>query len=95
MTQAGIQFSWNIANSWLTNNLNKLLWRQKMKIKNFLRDFAITFVIVFIVSMIVSYIYNLIAHSAGSVNWETSFQLAIIFGIVFPAIRIFEKRQKD
>jgi len=66
-----------------------------MKIKNFLRDFAIIFVIVFIVTTIVIYIYNLIAHSAGSFNWETSFQLAIIFGIVLPAIRIFEKRQKD
>ncbi len=66
-----------------------------MKIKKFLRDFAIIFAIVFIVSTIVIYIYNLIAYNAGSVNWETSFQLAIIFGIVFPVIRIFEKRQKD
>jgi hypothetical protein len=66
-----------------------------MKIINFLRDFAITFVIVFIVSMIVSYIYSLIAHSAGAVDWEASFQFAIIFGIVLPAVRIVEKRQKD
>ncbi|NOY36552.1 MAG: hypothetical protein GXO83_03160 [Chlorobi bacterium] len=62
---------------------------------NFLRDFAITFVIVFIVSTIVSYFYSLIAHSAGSVDWETSFRFAVIFGIIFPTIRIVEKRQKD
>ena len=66
-----------------------------MKIINFIRDFTITFIIVFIVSMIVTYFYNLIAHGAASVDWETSFRFAIIFGIVFPMIRIIEKRQKD
>jgi len=66
-----------------------------MKILNFLRDFTITFAIVFIVSMIVTCGYSLIAHGAAAVDWETSFRFAIIFGIVFPMIRIIEKRQKD
>ena len=66
-----------------------------MKTMKFLRDFAITFVIVFIISTIVSYLYGLIADGAGSVDWGASIRLAIIFGIIFPAIRIIERRQKD
>ena len=66
-----------------------------MKIMKFFLDFVITFVIVFIVTTIVSYFYSLIAHGAGSVDWESSFRLAIIFGIIFPTIRKVEKRQKD
>ena len=65
-----------------------------MKIMNFLRVFVITFVIVFIVSTIVSYLYNLIAHGAGSVDWEGSIRLSILFGIMVPGIRIIEKKQK-
>ena len=63
-----------------------------MKIINFFRDFVIIFAIVFIVSTIVSYFYSLIAHGAGSVDWEASIRFAIIFGIIFPAIRIIDKR---
>ncbi len=63
-----------------------------MKILNFLRDFAITFLIVFIVSLIVGYAYSSIAHDSGLIDWETSIQLAVIFGIIFPTIKIFEKR---
>ncbi len=66
-----------------------------MKIIKFLSDFAITFAIVFIVTMIVSYIYSLIVHDAGVIDWEASFRFGIIFGIVFPAIKIFERRKKD
>ncbi|MCK4699859.1 MAG: hypothetical protein KAT38_05980 [Bacteroidales bacterium] len=65
-----------------------------MKTILFLRDFAITFAIVLVVSVIVSYFYSLIAHGAGSIDWETSFRFAVIFGIVFPAIREIERRQK-
>ncbi len=66
-----------------------------MKIKTFLSDFAITFAIVFIVTIIVSYIYSLTAHDAGVIDWEASFRFGIIFGIAFPAIRLFERRNKD
>lgn len=65
-----------------------------MKIMSFLRDFAIIFVLVFVVSSIVSYVYSLLAHGAGSVDWEASFRFSIIFGIIFPAFRIIEKKQK-
>ena len=66
-----------------------------MKIFKFIRDFAITLVIVFITSMIVSFLYSLIVHGSGSIDWEASFRFAVIFGIVFPTIRIIERRQKD
>ncbi len=65
-----------------------------MKILNFLRDFAIAFVITFIVTIIVSYIYSLVTHGEGAIGWPTAFQLAVIFGVVFPTIRIIEDLQE-
>ncbi len=66
-----------------------------MKILIFLRDFLITFVISFIVILVVSYIYSLATNGEGAIGWATAFQLAIVFGIVFPAMRIIEGRNKD
>ena len=64
-----------------------------MKTLNFLRDFVITCVITFIVSVIVSYFYSLIANGIGTIDWETSIRLGIIFGIIFPSIRRIDKRK--
>jgi len=66
-----------------------------MKILTFLRDFVIICIITFIVSTIVSYFYSLIAHGTGTIDWEASIRFAIIFGIIFPSIRVIDKRQKD
>ncbi|NNF59310.1 MAG: hypothetical protein HKN04_13830 [Rhodothermaceae bacterium] len=52
-----------------------------------LRDIAITTPITFVVTAVVTYLYSLLVHEAGAVNWETAFQLALIFGIVLPLTR--------
>jgi hypothetical protein len=54
-----------------------------MKIKNYLTSFVIVFAITLVVSVVVTYLYTLLIHGAGAVDWDTSFRLAITFGIIF------------
>jgi len=58
-----------------------------MKAKGLLLDMAITIPVTFVVAAIVTFLYSLIAHSSGSVSWDTAFHLAIILGIVLPLTR--------
>ena len=65
-----------------------------MKIKNVLVDFVVIFVLVLVVASVVGYLWNLIFHATGTVDWETSFRLAIILGIVFTWMKAREGEQK-
>jgi len=66
-----------------------------MKVKTFLSNFSIIFVITLIVSLIVTYLYNLIAHGTVLIDWATAFSFAVIFGVLFPTMKIMEKRKSD
>jgi hypothetical protein len=63
-----------------------------MNFAKFARNFAVTFAIVLVVSVIVTFLYSLIVHGAGVIDWETSFRLAIILGIVLAWIQQREKK---
>jgi len=52
--------------------------------KKLIVDFITSFAIVLVVAAVVSFLYSLIVHGAGTIDWETSFRLAIILGIVLP-----------
>ncbi|MCF7802346.1 MAG: hypothetical protein K9N34_10055 [Candidatus Marinimicrobia bacterium] len=56
--------------------------------RGLLLDMAITIPVTFVVAAIVTFLYSLLAHGAGSVSWDTAFQLAIIIGIVMPLTRV-------
>ena len=58
-----------------------------MNIKSLLIDFVSTFLLVLVVASIVTYLWNFIFHATGAVDWETSFRLAIILGIILPWIQ--------
>jgi len=64
-----------------------------MKIKQTTLYFVTIFVLVLVVSAIVTYLYSLIIHNIGETNWETSFQLAIIFGIILTWLNYQEKKE--
>lgn len=57
-----------------------------MNIKKLLVDFVTVFVVSLVISVIVTLLWNLIAHGASTIDWETSFRLAILFGIILPWI---------
>lgn len=55
-----------------------------MKIKTALTDFVTTFAVTLIVAAVVSYFYSLIVHESRMIDWETSFRMALILGIIMP-----------
>jgi uncharacterized membrane protein YraQ (UPF0718 family) len=63
-----------------------------MNNKKLATDIAFTFAITLVASVIVTYLYSLIVYGAGIIDWETSFRLSIIFGIVLPLVRQREKK---
>jgi hypothetical protein len=55
-----------------------------MHIKKYLVDFVTVFAVTLIVCVIVTLLWNLIVHGASTIDWETSFRFAILFGIILP-----------
>lgn len=53
-----------------------------MNIKKLLPDFVTVFAITLLVSVIVTLLWSLSVHGAHTVDWETSFRLAVIFGVL-------------
>lgn len=64
-----------------------------MNIKKLLVDFVTVFALTLIVCVIVTLLWNLIAHRASTIDWETSFRFAIVFGIMFSWI--LARRSKE
>ena len=63
-----------------------------MDIKELAVDFVTTFVVTLVVVAIVTFLYSLIAHGAGTIDWERAFGLAIALGIVLPWMRARERK---
>jgi hypothetical protein len=57
-----------------------------MNIKKYLVYSWTVFAVTLIVCAIVSLLWNLIFHRASTIDWETSFRFAILFGIIVPWI---------
>jgi len=55
-----------------------------MKMMSRILEGFVTFVIAFVISVIVSGLWNTAAHGFFSVDWESSFRLGIILGIISP-----------
>jgi len=53
-----------------------------MNCKRLLADFVTVFAVTLIVSAIVTLLWNLIVHGVNTVDWEMSFRLAVIFGVL-------------
>lgn len=64
-----------------------------MNIKKLLVDFVTVFAVSLIVSVIVTVLWNLIVHGAGTIDWEASFRVAILFGIVLPWMETRRRKQ--
>jgi len=55
-----------------------------MRVKSFVAHFAITFGLTLVVSALVSRLWSLIRHGGGSADWDLSFRLAVVLGLVIP-----------
>lgn len=65
-----------------------------MNVKRLLIQFAAVFVTALMVSAAVTLLWNFIAHRAGTVDWETSFRLAITLGILLPWVGMRRGHEK-
>jgi Na+-driven multidrug efflux pump len=66
-----------------------------MNFKKVLISFAIGFSVTLVASSLVTYLYSLGFHETAKIDWENSFRLAIIFGIVFPFLEARKGNPKD
>jgi len=65
-----------------------------MNLKQTALSFVTIFIVVLLVSVLVTYLYSLIIYNIGVINWETSFQLAIIFGIILTWLNYQDGKEK-
>jgi len=56
-------------------------------------EFLLTFVVTLIVAVVVTLLWNLVAHGDTSIDWATSFRLAIILGIALPIVNRAGKKE--
>ncbi len=65
-----------------------------MNIKRLLVDVLTVFSVSLVVTSIVTLLWNLIVHKAGTIDWETSFRFAILFGIIMPWMEGRRRKEK-
>ena len=53
-----------------------------MNIKKLVIEFIIVFAVTLVTTAIVTFLWNIIGHRVSTIDWETSFRFAIIFGII-------------
>jgi hypothetical protein len=64
-----------------------------MNVKEVVLGFLATGPIVLVVNLLVTYFYTLLAHGNGSLEWESSIRLGIIFGIALPLVRQLDRKK--
>lgn len=68
-----------------------------MNVKGLLAHAGIVFVLVLVISVLVSFLWSLIALGVGTPDWEFSFRLAVILGLVLPVATggHFDRKKKS
>ena len=59
-----------------------------MNVKKWFWNFLLVFAVALAASIVVTFLWSLAFHETASIDWETSFQLAIILGIIIPLANI-------
>jgi hypothetical protein len=65
-----------------------------MSIKKLVVEFGTVFAVVLVTVALVTFLWNLIGHGESTVDWETSFRFAIMFGIILTWVKSRETRGK-
>jgi hypothetical protein len=65
-----------------------------MNIKNLAVEFVTVFAIALVTTALVTLLWNVIGHGESSVDWETSFRFAIMFGIILTWVNSRETKEK-
>jgi len=65
-----------------------------MNIKKLVVEFGAVFAVALVTVAIVTFLWNIIGHGESKVDWETSFRLAIFFGIFLTWVNSRETKEK-
>ena len=65
-----------------------------MNIKKLVIEFVTVFAVVLVTVALVTFLWNLIGHGKSTVDWETSFRFATIFGIILTWVKSREVKEK-
>ena len=65
-----------------------------MNLKKLAVEFATVFAVALVTTAIVTFLWNLIGHGESTIDWETSFRFAILFGIIFTWAKSREIKEK-
>ena len=57
-------------------------------------EFASVFAVALVTGALVTFLWNIIGHGASTIDWETSFRFAIIFGIILTWVKSREIKEK-
>jgi len=65
-----------------------------MNIKKLFVEFVTVFAVALVTTALVTFLWNIIGHGESTVDWETSFRFAIIFGIILTWVKSREIKEK-
>lgn len=57
-------------------------------------EFVTVFVVAFVTTAVVTFLWNLIGHGVSTIDWETSFRFAIVFGIILTWAKSRDAKEK-
>jgi uncharacterized membrane-anchored protein len=66
----------------------------RVNIKRLIVDGVTVFAVSLVVCVLVTFLWDLFVHEAGTIDWETSFRFAIVFGIIFPWMETRRSRER-
>jgi hypothetical protein len=65
-----------------------------LNIRKLVVEFVTVFAVALVTTAIVTFLWNLIGHGEGTIDWETSFRFAIVFGILLTWLKSREVKEK-
>jgi len=65
-----------------------------MNIKKLVVEFGTVFVVALVTVALVTFLWNFIGHGESTIDWETSFRFAIMFGIILTWTKSRETKEK-
>ena len=66
-----------------------------MNIKKLVVEFGTVFAVALVITAIVTLLWNIIGHRESTIDWETSFRFALIFGILLTWVKSREIKEKS
>jgi hypothetical protein len=64
-----------------------------MNIKKLVVEFVTVFAVALVTTALVTFLWNIIGHGASTIDWETSFRFAVIFGIILTWVKSRETKE--